>query len=409
MKMRILLVSWVLLLIVCTPALAQITIGGMFEAQMDILPDVSLKEASLTLTFGISSWTISSTSTFGATGFTNQEFAIHGELGPFQLNGGMAFNPADPGPIVINFHEGCPTQSASVSLAPPEYKWSWFALDFTMFGFTLTGRLEHWAYPYIPKWADTYYEDYMWPCCEPEQAPSSYMLYLFSAKAPPFFLDLRFSDCCSGITFSDLTLGFDDLSLCCGVAFDLKFYFTKAGFQYVLFEVQNVPFICCGFALDFAVKFTVSGKEVSIKPKWVGVGQVCVQVYGDVEMEGASIIGIEVYGYKIRCDLAPCNYVEFLTVLAPEVVDEVEEIIGDVFEDTETEYAKFGICGKGCCGSEYTVDATVFFGPSGSLFGFTRVVVDMEVPLLANFSFTSSFTLPNAGAPEMSMGFIFRF
>jgi hypothetical protein len=33
----------------------------------------------------------------------------------------------------------------------------------------------------------------------------------------------------------------------------------------------------------------------------------------------------------------------------------------------------------------------------------------MEVPLLANFSFTSSFTLPNAGTPEMSMGFIFRF
>mgnify|MGYP006313097681 CR=1 FL=1 len=202
MKMRVLLVSWTLLLSVCTPALAQITIGGIFEAQMDILPAVSLKEASLTLTFGISSWTISSTSTFGATGFTNQEFAIRGELGPFQLNGGMAFNPADPGPIVINFHEGCPTQSTSVSLVPPEYKWSWFELDFTMFGLTLTGRLEHWAYPYIPKWADPYYEEYMWPCCEPEQTPSSYMLYLFSAKAPPFFLDLRFADCCSGITLS---------------------------------------------------------------------------------------------------------------------------------------------------------------------------------------------------------------
>ncbi len=409
MKLRAPFVFGTVLLSLYVPVFAQITIGGVFEAQMDILPSVNLKEASLTLTFGISSWTLSSTSSFGAAGFTNQEFAMHGEVGPFQLNGGMAFNPADPGPVEINFPEDCPTQSASVSLSPPEYKWSWLELACTLFGFTLTGRLEHWAYPYIPKWADPYYDAHMWPCCEPDQTPASYMLYLFSAKAPPSFLNLRFADCCAGITFSDLTLGFDDLGLCCGVTLDLKFYFTKAGFQYVLFEIQNVPFICCGFTLDFAVKFTVSGKEISVKPKWVGVGQVCVQVYGDVHMEGASITGIEVYGYKIRCDLAPCHYLEFLTVLSVDVVDEVEEIIGDVFEDEETEYARFGICGSGCCGSNYTVNATIFFAPTGSLFGFSRVVVDMEVPLLANFAFTSAFTLPNAGTPEMSMGFIFRF
>ncbi|MGC9019057.1 MAG: hypothetical protein ACP5LJ_05100, partial [Candidatus Bipolaricaulaceae bacterium] len=66
MKLRTSIVFGALLLSVCAPALAQITIGGMFEAQMDILPSVSLKEASLTLTFGISSWTFSGTSTFGA-------------------------------------------------------------------------------------------------------------------------------------------------------------------------------------------------------------------------------------------------------------------------------------------------------------------------------------------------------
>ncbi|MCS7240882.1 MAG: hypothetical protein NZ651_06530, partial [Candidatus Bipolaricaulota bacterium] len=136
---------------------------------------------------------------------------------------------------------------------------------------------------------------------------------------------------------------------------------------------------------------------------------ICIQVYGDVDMDGASIVGIEVYGYKLRCELAPCHFVEFLTVLAPEVVDKVEEIIGDVFEEGELEYTRFGFCGQGCCGSIYTVDATVFFQRGNSLFGFSRVVVDMEVPLLANFSFTSSFTLPSQGDPEMSMGFVFRF
>lgn len=390
-------------------SLGGITTSGEFVAKMDILPAVGLKEASLTLSISYEPWVLSSTSEFGPDGFTSQQFSLKGNIGPFGMNAGMAFNPTDDATITILFPSHCETQSASVSLMPPAYKWSWFELSFAFAGFGLTGRIEQWAYPYIPEWAEDYYETYTWPCCEPEQTPASYMFFLFSAKAAPFFLDMRFADCCSGISFSDLTLGFDDLSLCCGVALDLEFYFTKVGFQYALFEIQNVPFICCGFALDFAIKFTVQGKEISIRPKWVGVGNVCIQVYGDVDMEGASIVGIEVYGYKLRCELAPCHFVEFLTVLSSEVVDEVEEIIGDIFENEELEYTKFGFCGQGCCGSTYSVDAAIFFSGGGSLFGFSRVVVNMEVPLLANFSFTSSFTLPSQGDPEMSMGFIFRF
>lgn len=397
------------ILIVSFSCYAKITTGGEFRAEMNILPDVGLERAALTLSFGYDAWVFASTSEFGPLGFTNQQFSLKGGIGPFGLSGGMAFNPTNTGPIVVHFPESCEAQSAEVPLEPPVYKWSWLELSLALFGWSLTGRMEHWAYPYIPSWADPYYETYTWPCCEPEQTPASYMFFLFSAKAQPLFLDMRFADCCYGITFSDLALGFDDLGLCCGIALDLKFYFTKAGFQYALFEIQNVPFICCGFALDFAVKFTVQGKEVSIRPKWVGVGDLCVQVYGDIDMDGASIAGIAVYGYKIRCELAPCHFVEFLTVLSPEVVDEVEEIIGDVFKDNEMEYTRFGFCGPGCCGAAYTVDATVFFKPGASLFGFSRVVVNMEVPLLANFSFTSAFTLPSIGDPEMTMGFVFRF
>jgi len=402
--------SALLVLFVCPVAcLAAITTSGEFKAQMDILPDVGLKKAALTIAVAYDPWVFSSTSEFGPDGFTNQQFSLKGGLGPFEINGGMAFNPTNDNTIIISFPTRCETQSASVPLVPPSYKWSWFELSFTFVGFSLIGRIEHWAYPYIPEWAEDYYATYTWPCCEPEQTPASYMFFLFAAKATPFFLNMRFADCCFGISFSDLTLGFDDLSLCCGVALDLSFYFTKAGFQYALFEIQNVPFVCCGFALDFAVKFTTLGKEISIKPKWVGVGNICVQVFGDVNMEGASVVGIEIYGYKLRCELAPCHFVEFLTVLSPEVVDEVEEIIGDVFQNNELEYVKFGFCGQGCCGSAYSVNACIFFDSGGSLFGFSRVLVSMEVPLLANFAFTSSFTLPSQGDPEMSMGFVFRF
>lgn len=390
-------------------SLAQLKTSGEFVAKMSILPDVELKQSLLTIAVEYGSWLFSSTSEFGPTGFTNQQFSCKGVVGPFTLTAGMAFNPTNGSTITINFPSYCDTQTASVLLQPPAYKWSWFEMSLLFAGLTISSRIEHWAYPYIPDWADPYYKTYTWPCCEPEQTPSSYMFFLFSAKFSPFFLDMRFSDCCLGLSFSDLSLGFDDLGLCCGTDLDLQFYFTKAGFQYALLSIENIPFICCGFAIDFTVKFTVEGKEVSLKPKWVGLGNVCVWVYGDVHMEGSSIVGIEVYGYKLRCELAPCHFVESMTVLSPEAVKKVEEIVGDIFENGETEYTRFGFCGQGCCGSDYTVDATIFFKPGNSLFGFSRVVVDMKVPLLANFSFTANFTLPSVGVPEMSMGFMFRF
>lgn len=317
-------IASVLLLLLSFSLWGQVTTSGEFVAEMNILPSVELKKASLSLSVSYASWVFTSVSEFGPAGFTNQQFSLSGSLGPFQISGGMAFNPTDDRTITVNFPEHCDPQSASVTLEPPAYKWSWLELSFTFAGFSLAGRMEHWAYPYIPEWADEF-ETYTWPCCAPEQTPSAYMFFLLSAKAAPFFLDMRFADCCTGITFSDLTLGFGDLSLCCGVTLDFYFYFTKAGFQYALFELENIPFICCGFALDFAIKFTAESKEVSIKPKWVGVGNICIQVYGDVHMEGASITGIEVYGYKIRCELAPCHSLEFMTVFSPDVVDEVEK------------------------------------------------------------------------------------
>ncbi len=155
-----------------------------------------------------------------------------------------------------------------------------------------------------------------------------------------------------------------------------------------------------------SVLFTVAGKEVTLTPKWQGWGEVCFQVYGDVLFEDNIWSGVVVYGYRISCTLAECNTIEFITAMD---VTEVEKIIGDVFEGNEYEVIKFGICGPGCCGGMYQVKVDVYFQPSGSLFGLSRAKVKMDIPLLANLIFTSSFTLPATGAPSLSIGGVFSF
>ncbi|MCS7240920.1 MAG: hypothetical protein NZ651_06730, partial [Candidatus Bipolaricaulota bacterium] len=79
---------------------------GSWTASVCLLPSVSLS-STLTLTYSVAGFDITSTSTFGATGLTGQAFSFKGALGPFSLSGKMRFDPAVPtyevGQLVTSF------------------------------------------------------------------------------------------------------------------------------------------------------------------------------------------------------------------------------------------------------------------------------------------------------------------
>ncbi|MGQ9700453.1 MAG: hypothetical protein ACUVQS_05280, partial [Candidatus Bipolaricaulaceae bacterium] len=230
-----------------------------------------------------------------------------------------------------------------------------------------------------------------------------YMRYTFSTKLGNIQGTLRFEDCSCGILFKDLTLTLRDLSLCCGITYNAEFLFTKAGFQHLKLSLDNLFSPCCGITLGLDVEFGTTFKLVSPRFSWPGISG-CLTVYGNTTVSGFAITGIEIYGWKIRCDFSGCGYLEILTALN---VGKIEEIFqADIFRGDEYEMVKLGFCGPSCCGGNWTLTLTTFFGPSGKLFDITRIWVDAWVPLSPNLTLVANFS-PNLG--EGYAGFEFKF
>lgn len=395
---------------VAVPALAHLS--GSWEASLLILPSspgVTLETCVLTLAYGVAEgWQISSTSTFGTLGLTAQAFGILGAFGPLSMTGGIEFNPQDMSPVTVTYPPGCSPSTEIVTLSAPAYKSAWLLTKLSLFGVEVGVKLNHWAYPYTldPTDPDDI-EDYRWPCCPPQT--QSYTLLALIIAAPPATLTARFSDCCTGLSFTDVTLTLSGASLCCGITHNIEAYFTKAGFGYLLFTI-DLP-LCCGISIEASITYTVAQKTVAVKPKWNGLGQACFEIYGDVLWDDVllTITGLAIYGYRLRCEFSPCSFVEFLTALD---VEKVEAIIGDddLLRGDEFEYVKLGFCGPGCCGGMYTANLALYFQPSGSLFGISRFGAKFGAPLLANFTLYLSFGISAVGDPTtLSVGWTFRF
>ena len=210
-----------------------------------------------------------------------------------------------------------------------------------------------------------------------------------------------------GFEFRYLKLSAEDVPFCCGISLDLGFSFTKEGFDEFSATLKSIP-ICCGISFDASVTFTTTQKTIAIKPKWEGITG-CFTVYGDVNFqEPGAFQGIEVYGFKVRCELAECNYLEILTAFDPA---KVEEMLGEeIFQNDEFEYVKLGFCGPGCCGGNWQLDLSAYFTRSGgALFGLSRILADFSLPIMANLTVDVGLSAPVGGLASLTVGWTFTF
>jgi len=257
----------------------------------------------------------------------------------------------------------------------------------------------------------------------------AYMSYTLTAELDPLAIEIVFVDLCSGIQFSQATISLTGMSLCCGVTYDAKLGFSKLhGFDYLSLSAKNIAQLCCGISLDVSVKFTVDAKTVTVTPKFAGFSEACFDVFGDINWVQPRLTGLTIDGFRIKCMLGDCNYVEFVTAFNPDVfytsasapwsdlVYKPTSTVGLVkfFESTckEFEYIGLGFCGTGCCGAKYDVALRVFFGSGGGLFDVTRLMFDTSIPVMENFALTLAGTMPAAecaGNAKLSLGWTFRF
>ena len=351
---------------------------GSWETCMQVLPEVKFTSTTLTLTYDMAGWAITSITGFTSSGYTQQDFEVEGALGAFSISGKMGFDPQ-----------------------AIKYKYSDLsaALDFAGVSFDL--GIFHGIYPYGESYFNKYYYPYTFAgvyndlCGDTVQTDDVLMFYTLGVSADPVSATVHLGDCCTGIQFYDLTVSLSGLSLCCGVTYDFEFAFNKVdGFEYAKFSLNDVFPICCGISFDIDVKFTVGGKTVSVTPEFAGFGEACFELYADLVYEGGTnsdlyLNLIRIDGWRLYCELADCNWLEIVTFLS----EENASLYGysGVFKEGEFEYMKLHFCGPTCCGGTYEVELAVYFTEATELFGISRIGADLTWPIADNFSITVEF------------------
>jgi len=281
----------------------------------------------------------------------------------------------------------------------------------------------------------------------------SYMTYTLTAEADPFSAEIVFDDVCTGIQFKEATLTMSDVSLCCGITYDVELAFNKCpGFDHLTVSIADLFSLCCGISFDLEVEFGVDYKVVTLEPS-IDLGAECLDLGLEVGFDGpngATLDSITVDYIGVSCEYGDClslttgtafpvvgwsysggTFAPDITLTAPSdwgLEYDVVTINGVVIGYYEYEYFNLSFCGPACCGGQYTVDVSAYWADvfalawdqrqavvvitsMPTLFGLSRIGVSVEVPLIGD---TLSITLDYSyslitDTTTLDLGWSFRF
>jgi hypothetical protein len=413
------------------------TFSGKWVVGLSLIPGPSLSTNSLTLNYEDFGWT------FG--------ISLNTVTGSVTTSASGTFGLVDV------------KASSAFDLTSATYKRSELTAKLMFAGINVTMNARHWL-------AGNWYSGWGDEPCSPQTAG---MQFIFDTKVDPFGVKLTFTDCCTGIYFDNAVLTLKGLNLCCGIALDVEYAFSKLeGFEHLQFTGINIP-LCCGVSLDVGITFETKAKSVSITPKFAGLGEGCFTVYGEPYFEGMYWRGINIYGWKIACTLGDCSNATFATGIVTEFTGDLcynssdnkyiiiphgatppsgydvvaEDVtyygvspeIGLGFqplyfyynEESETWYAvaeyetfQLTLCGVGCCGQKWTGAIKVFWADyyeldttqytltevDLTLFGLHRLAFDISIPIMDAFSTNASFSYNLfTGESTLTVGWTFTF
>jgi hypothetical protein len=360
------------------------TFSGKWDATILLIGTGAPKITANTLTLNYTDfgWTFTGVlSLTGATGTPGDvfKFSAKGAFGPLSITGNEWFDYTNAAWMGGDLASSLDFAGVSVGLGVRHWD-----KDYAGYFFSATDSTKPW-----------------YPDTDPCQTYEYGMMYILTAKVAPIDLKVRFVDCCQGIMFYDTVISLSDIGLCCGISLDVELKFTKSGFNYLDISGIEIP-LCCGVSLTAGVEFTTSGKALSTGLKFAGFGDACFTVYGDAIEGGTPVnqwLGIAIHGYKIKCSLGDCNYVEFGTALDATGRSKLG------LTAPEFEYMKLNFCGAGCCGGQYNVAISIYFVESGKLFGINRLGATMSIPVMSNFTAKVTFDT----TPSLKIGWTFTF
>ncbi len=380
----------------CTLGVAgfsQLVFKGSWTATYCPLPvQTPTLTSTLSLTYTVGGFDITGAFEFGLTGLTAVDFTTRGAFGPFTVSGKMNFDPT-----------------------VPAYRRSQLVSGFDFGGVAVGLTVNHWL---DGSWDAAYFgltgAD---PCLD--VVVGGNLQYVFTAAIAPVSLRVRFLDCSLGTAFQDLRIIVTPIDLCCGIKLTGTFMFTKAGFDSLGLTGINIP-LCCGVSFDIGITYTTTAKTLTVTPRFAGIGDACFTVWAAPTVAGTYIWdGIRVDGFRLRCTIGDCNYVEWVNVFNFGTGTAVPAAIRGLFNRAgacrEFEYFGLGFCGPGCCGGRYTVDLRFFYGEDGTpdgIFGITKFTGAVKLPIMTTFTLDLSFSIPTVaacGTPSFCLGWTFTF
>lgn len=375
---------------VCTLGVAgfsQIAIKGSWTATVCLLPSPMTLTSTLTITTTLAGFDVTSVTAFGAAGITSQRFGLKGLFGPFDVSGNMWFQPS-----------------------PAAYLASDLVTGFDFGGVKIGATIRHWT---PGNFRTTEWSPDTDPCATQTPPGVGYLQYIFTGTISPVTFRVRFADCCTGAAFQDLRISLTGYDLCCGVKLNFQFDFAKSGFTSLAISGINIP-LCCGVSFDVSITYTTTNKSVSFTPRFAGIAEACFTVWGAPFGTPTNVWdGLRIDGYRIRCTLAGCNYLEYVHAFLPIQTTIPAAIRGKFLAACgEYEYLELGFCGPGCCGGTYNVTLRMLWGNvDPGLFGLTRFVGVVAVPVMANFTLNFEFVAPvsTCATQRFCFGWTFTF
>jgi len=213
-------------------------------------------------------------------------------------------------------------------------------------------------------------------CCGADLLPGQFLNWRLALDFPPLTLTADFGDCSRGTGFRRLKVEWGGLSLCCRLFLDVSLTFTKClALENLSLTLREFFLPCCGITAKVSATLAPDSLSLTLEPKWPGFSG-CLTVYGDVDWTGSGIRGVRVHGWSLSCYAGDVK-VRFVTALDPDAVEDRTDV---TFYAGEWEYVGVSYARSVSCG-EAELEAELWFGSRGILFGLQRVRLYGEFPL----------------------------
>jgi hypothetical protein len=332
------------------------TLNGSWDTSIIIDPSpVAITiESTLTVTYTVSGWSFTSTTSVDGTGWTQQDFDVTGSLGAFSIGSSLVFDP-----VAVAFD-------------------SWEVTG----GLSLAGVTFDGTFTLVPNGTQIVIEA------------------SGSAGSVDVGVELTLGDLVGcDFDFSSVVITVDFPFCCAEVSSEIAFNCLE-GFDYVEFTVTDIALPGITWVtLDAVLTFTVDNKVLVLTPAFDFGATACFDIYLSTPTE---IFGnVTVNGIGLECEIGGVSFTGISWL------GDINAVKPGLLKGTPYwEAYQIATTDDGCCGP-FNFEITIYFDHGAELFDVAELDAAFDIQISSQFTFGMSIQyLMATGFAEWSLDFL---